>query len=118
MSTSCQSSKRPVCGLKPRALVFDMASGSCTIKKDKEVKENSKDHLPFEVGPSTRSTDAWDLYLKRNEDVVIVTEPNQSPGDATYLANLRLGNLGVRGRLLRKAGALNSGYVVRPSGSK
>ncbi|TRX92715.1 hypothetical protein FHL15_006389 [Xylaria flabelliformis] len=82
--------------------------------KDKKVQENSEDYWAFKFGPRTRRADTWDLYLSREEDMAIAVAPNQSPGDATYLANLRLGKLGFRGRLLRKAGALSSGYVLRP----
>ncbi|KAH8160213.1 hypothetical protein CIB48_g8034 [Xylaria polymorpha] len=77
-----------------------------------------EDYWQFEFGPRTRHADTWDLYLNLEEDMAIAVEPNQSPGDATYLANLRLSNLGFRGRLLRKAGALSSGYVIRPLGPK
>ncbi|KAI0860404.1 hypothetical protein F4860DRAFT_217403 [Xylaria cubensis] len=114
MSTSSQSNKWHSRCLTQRVLVFDTAFGSCTIMKDKKVKANSEDYWAFKVGPRTRRADTWDLYLNREEDMVIAVAPNQSPGDAIYLANLRLGNLGFRGRLLRKAGALSSGYVLRP----
>ncbi|KAJ2991058.1 hypothetical protein NUW58_g2664 [Xylaria curta] len=116
MSASSQSNEWRICCLKPRALVYDTTFGSCTIKKDQKIKENSEDYWPFKFGPRTRRADTWDLYLNREEDKAIAVEPNQSPGNATYLANLRLSNLGLKGRFLRKAGALSSGYVIRPLG--
>ncbi|KAI1116629.1 hypothetical protein F5Y14DRAFT_50918 [Nemania sp. NC0429] len=86
----------------------------------RERRKDSENYWPFELGPRTRRADTWDLYYKRKEDTAIAVEPNQSPGhgDATYLVNLRLGNLGLKGKFLRKAGALNSGYAIRPLGPK
>ncbi|KAI0096141.1 hypothetical protein GGR51DRAFT_49404 [Nemania sp. FL0031] len=116
MSASSRSIKPRICCLEPRALVFDTTTGPCTIKKEKRVKEHSEDYWPFELGPRKRRDDTWDVYLNPEEDGVIVVESNKSPGNGTYLASLRLRQLSLRGKFLRKAGALRSGYVIRPMG--
>ncbi|KAI0970595.1 hypothetical protein F4678DRAFT_435748 [Xylaria arbuscula] len=122
MPGSSHLSKRPKCSLKPRVLVYDVASDSCSIKKEQKFQKtpDSKDYLPFTMKPQTRSgDDNVDLYLNKKEDTAVAVGPNSlPPRDSNHLAGLRLDKLGLKGKLLRKAGALNNGYVVKPSGSK
>ncbi|KAJ8125378.1 hypothetical protein O1611_g8261 [Lasiodiplodia mahajangana] len=115
MSDSKQSTKSRICCLKPRAIVFDTTFGCSTIQNEKKVMENSEDYWPFELGPRKCRADTWDIYLNPEEDAAIAVESNKSPGNGTYLASLRLGH-GFKVRFLRKAGALSSGYVIRPMG--
>ncbi|KAI1425680.1 hypothetical protein F5Y12DRAFT_795598 [Xylaria sp. FL1777] len=124
MPTDNNSEKPRRCCLKQRALVYDTTSNSCTIKTDEEIKEitiadkdvllDHEDYLSFHLGPPSTDPDSWDLYVNENEDQAIAVGGAVPPHDAIFVAGLRLNNLGVWGRFLRRTGALNNGYIIKP----
>ncbi|KAI1270848.1 hypothetical protein F5Y07DRAFT_384973 [Xylaria sp. FL0933] len=115
MSTQNPSSEKArSCCLKQRALVYDTTFDSCTIKRDKKIRENYEDYWPFQFGPPTTRADSWDLFLDEKADRATAVGSDPPPRTANYVAGLQLSRLGIWGRFLRKTGALNNGYIVRP----
>ncbi|KAI1362680.1 hypothetical protein F5Y08DRAFT_268114 [Xylaria arbuscula] len=117
MPTQRYSAKSRLCCLKQRALVYDLAFNSYTIESNDKVRENYEDYWAFEFGPRTRS-DSWDLFLNEKTDRAIVIGQERPPRDAVYVAGLHLNRLGVWGKFLRRFGALNMGYILRPAPSQ
>ncbi|KAI0413804.1 hypothetical protein F5X98DRAFT_350754 [Xylaria grammica] len=114
MPTHNRSAIRRRCCLKPRALVYDTEIGSYTIKTDEEIRRNLEDYWPFQLGPPRTRADSWDLFLNEEEDSAIAIGKDLPPKDSVFIAGLRLSNLGVWGKILRKTGTLNKGYIIRP----
>ena len=76
-----------------------------------------EDYWAFEFGPRTR-VDSWDLFLDEKTDCAIAIGQERPPEDAVFVAGLHLTKLGVWGKFLRRSGALNVGYVLRPAPSQ
>ncbi|KAI1751777.1 hypothetical protein F4782DRAFT_504211 [Xylaria castorea] len=108
------SQKARVCRLKRRAVVYDTSFNYCAIKIDDKVKENYEDYWSFQLGPPRTRTDSWDLFLDEKTDRMTAVGPDLPRGNGTFVAGLRLSKLGVWGRILRKTGVLNNGYIIRP----
>ncbi|KAF2973366.1 hypothetical protein GQX73_g232 [Xylaria multiplex] len=117
MPTHKHSKKTRRCCLKPQALVYDTTVDSYTIKADDKIKENYEDYWSFKLGPPETRTDSWDLFLNEKADCAIAVGQDRPPKDAIFIAGLQLSNLGVWGKILRKTGALNNGYIKRPESS-
>ncbi|KAI0973988.1 hypothetical protein F4678DRAFT_458776 [Xylaria arbuscula] len=114
MSALSPSEKTRLCCLKQRALVYDTKFDSYTIKTNEKIKENYEDYWSFQIGPPRTRVDSWDIFLNEKADRAIAVGPDLPPKDGIFVAGLQLGKLGVWGRLLRKTGALNNGYIIRP----
>ncbi|KAI0406027.1 hypothetical protein F4802DRAFT_596695 [Xylaria palmicola] len=117
MPTHREAAKTRVCCLRPRAVVYDTYFNSCTVRVDEKIQENYEDYWSFKLGPPRTRADSWDLFLNEKTDRVTAVGPDQRRADGTFVAGLRLSNLGVWGRILRKTGFLSNGYIIRPETS-
>ncbi|KAI0912098.1 hypothetical protein F4824DRAFT_191570 [Ustulina deusta] len=117
MAPRSQSKKAHLCCLKQRALVYDTTFDSYTIKTNEKIRENYEDYWSFQLGPPRTRADSWDLFLNEKADRAIAIGTDRPPKDAIFIAGLQLSKLGVWGRLLRRTGVLNNGYIIRPQTS-
>ncbi|KAI1738991.1 hypothetical protein F4680DRAFT_449453 [Xylaria scruposa] len=115
MASHNHTEKARVFGLKRRALIYNSTFDFHSIEIDDDVKKNSGLYWSFQLGPPTTPIDQWDLFWDERSDQYTAVAPGEPEVDGIFIAWLRLGNLGVWARTLRKAGVLNNGYVMKPN---
>jgi hypothetical protein len=101
-------------GLKRRALVYDNAANSCKIKVESRIEERPQDYWSFDFGPRDKSrNDSWDLFVDKEKTQIQAVRPEEPLENGIHVTGLRLDNLGGWGKILRKTGVLNRGYVQK-----
>ncbi|KAI1078494.1 hypothetical protein F5B20DRAFT_203331 [Whalleya microplaca] len=96
-----------------RAFVYDATKESYAIKADARVRTDYDAYYSFDLPPRLKNrSDSWDLFLDKAN--ALAARPENPPKEGTYVAGLKLDKMNGWGKLLRRTGALNTGYILRP----
>ncbi|KAI1214873.1 uncharacterized protein F4807DRAFT_404863 [Annulohypoxylon truncatum] len=101
--------------LANRALVYNPRIARVTIKKDSTVKNGVHKYWELSLNePTKESLDCWDLFMDSNGKETWAEKAEEIPQDGYFIARLDLRTLGIKGRLFRKYGKLQTVYILKP----
>ncbi|KAI2470334.1 hypothetical protein F4781DRAFT_391303 [Annulohypoxylon bovei var. microspora] len=101
--------------LENRALVYNPRVARVTIKKDSTVKKQANKYWELSLlEPTKENLDCWDIFIDSSEDTTWAQKAEEIPKDGYFIARLNLQTLGIKGRLFRKYGKLQTVYILKP----